>query len=444
MTAPADHSTLYSAVPRSVRKHLTFGLALMVIALGGFGAWAFRAPLAAAVMAPGSFVATGRNKVVQHLEGGIIREILVREGDIVRQNQTLLRLDETAAQANKRELELRRARLEAINSRLRAEIDWADAPDFPAYLQSRSEKDPAIAAIMSEQMTAFTAARARIEGAIGLLQSNINAGQSRISGYQGQLTSLQTQIGLLREDHGTREQLFTRGLVRRSEVNALARAIADAQGQIERLMSQIAETEEIVRKSEREIEQTRTEHRQTSLDETQSIRAELDSVREQSLKAADVLKRVEILSPVTGVIVRMYYHTAGGVIEAGKPIIEILPQDAPLVIETHVSRADIDDVAVGQRAAVRLTALNQRTTPVLEGELVYISADALATETNGIPQEIYVARIALPASELDRVRGFRPMPGMPAEVLIETAARTFAQYLIKPVQDSLSRAFREH
>ncbi|WBU64444.1 HlyD family type I secretion periplasmic adaptor subunit [Paracoccus aerodenitrificans] len=443
MSSPSSIEALYARVPRSVTGHLIFGLVLLVLSFGGFGAWAFRAPLAAAVMAPGSFVATGQNKIVQHLEGGIISEILVGEGDSVSAGQPLIRLDETAAMANKRELELRRARLEAISARLRAEYDGLETPNFSDFLLDQAD-DPAISMIMNEQLAAFRAAKAKLDGEIVLLQSNILAGTSRADGYRGQLSAVETQLDLLREDHDTRSQLLERGLVKRSELNSLARAVANAEGEAERLKSQIAETLETVNKAKSEIEQTRRQHIQTALDESQSIEADLDSVREQSMRARDILERSEIVSPVSGTIVRMYYHTAGGVIEAGKAIVEILPDDAPLVIETHVSRTDVDDVAVGQRASVRLTSLNQRTTPVLEGELIYVSADALTTETDGIPKEVYVARIDIPASELDRVTGFRPTPGMPAEVMIETQSRTFARYLVKPIEDSLSRAFREN
>lgn len=443
MTGSVDPDGLYDRVPRSVTAHLVAGLALLVVSLGGFGNWALRAPLAAAVMAPGSFVATGRNKIVQHLEGGIIREILVAEGDAVGAGQALVRLDRTASIANRRELELRRARLEAISARLRAEYAAADALEFGGFLQTRRE-DASFAAIMAEQQAAFRAARARLKGEITLLESNIAASRSRILGYEGQLAAIVTQLALLREDHDARDLLLARGLVRRSEVNALARAIADAEGEAGRMRSLIAETQEAVRKAESEIEQALTQHKQTALDESQGIEAELDSVREQSLKAQDVLERSQIVSPVAGTIVRMHYHTPGGVIEAGKPILEILPLDAPLIIETYISRTDIDEIEIGQKAAVRMTSLNQRTTPVLQGHLVYVSADALTTETDGIAREVYVVRIDLPSSELERVRGFRPTPGMPAEVMIETSARTFAQYLIKPIEDSLSRAFREN
>ncbi len=442
MSKTSDPDGLYDRVPRSVRGHLIFGLVLLVLSFGGFGAWAFRAELSAAVMAPGSFVATGRNKIVQHLEGGIIRELPVAEGDSVSAGQVLVRLDQTAAIANQRELELRRARLEAISARLRAEYSGAGTLVFAGFLLDH-DNEPAFAAIMAEQSAAFRAARARLDGEVVLLQSNIAASESRILGYRDQLTAVETQLALLRDDHLARDTLLQRGLVRRSEVNALARAIADAEGEAGRLKSLIAETEEAIQKARSEIEQALNRHAQTALDESQGIEAELDSVREQSLKAQDIVARAQITSPVSGTIVRMYYHTAGGVIEPGKPIMEILPRDAPLIVETQISRSDIDAVEIGQKAAVRLSSLNQRTTPVLEGTLVYVSADALTTQSNGTAQEIYIARIDLAPAELRRIRGFNPTPGMPAEVMIETSARTFAQYLIKPIEDSLSRAFRE-
>ena len=442
MSRTSDPDGLYDRVPRSVRGHLIFGLVLLVLSFGGFGAWAFRAELSAAVMAPGSFVATGRNKIVQHLEGGIIRELLVAEGETVSAGQVLVSLDRTAAIANQRELELRRARLEAISARLRAEYSGAGTLVFAGFLLDH-DNEPAFAAIMAEQSAAFRAARARLDGEVVLLQSNIAASESRILGYRDQLTAVETQLALLRDDHLARDTLLQRGLVRRSEVNALARAIADAEGEAGRLKSLIAETEEAIQKARSEIEQALNRHAQTALDESQGIEAELDSVREQSLKAQDIVARAQITSPVSGTIVRMYYHTAGGVIEPGKPIMEILPRDAPLIVETQISRSDIDAVEIGQKAAVRLSSLNQRTTPVLEGTLVYVSADALTTQSNGTAQEIYIARIDLAPAELRRIRGFNPTPGMPAEVMIETSARTFAQYLIKPIEDSLSRAFRE-
>lgn len=161
-------------------------------------------------------------------------------------------------------------------------------------------------------------------------------------------------------------------------------------------------------------------------------------------KAENVLSRTEVLAPVSGAVVRLYYHTTGGVIESGRAIAEILPDDAPLIIETLVERGDIDSVKTGLQATVRLIALNQRTTPILTGEVFYISADAVAQASDAAKgREVYVVRVLLSPEELARVPGFSPKPGMPVEMMIETDARTFAQYISKPVVDSMARAFRE-
>jgi HlyD family secretion protein len=194
------------------------------------------------------------------------------------------------------------------------------------------------------------------------------------------------------------------------------------------------------------MEQTISTYRQAALDELQQVQAELDSVREQERKASSVLRRVVIDAPVSGTVVRLNYSGAGGVVEAGKVIAEILPSDVPLIIETLIARTDIDNVRLGQGAAVRLIALNQRTTPILQGKVFYVSADAIADKNaEGLAQrEVYLARIELPAAELRRVPGFAPMPGMPVEVMIQTAERTFAQYIAKPITDSMQRAFREN
>lgn len=430
-------------LPRSVTRHVVFGLVLLVMSFGGFGAWALRAPLAAAVLAPGSFVATGRNKIIQHLEGGIISSILVNEGDQVAANQPLLQLDQTSALANQRELMLRRARLEAIVARLTAEYSGTETVALPDFLDEL-KGDPEIDEIIGEQLTNFAASRAKFASDLALLQSNIVAGDARREGLEEQLAALERQAALLHEDHETRTELLERGLVRRPEVNALSRAIAEADGEAARLRSQIRETVELTEKGRLQIEQARNEDRQVALDEMQAIEADLDSVREQSLKAQDILSRADILSPVAGTVVRLHYHTVGGVIEAGKPIVEILPHDVPLIIEAQVPRTDVDALTVGHVASIRLTSLNQRTTPVLNGRLIYVSADAIPTETDGVRREVYLARVDVQPEELSRVHGFSPTPGMPAEIMIETESRTFMQYLLKPIRDSLSRAFLEN
>ncbi|MBP2557410.1 HlyD family secretion protein [Neorhizobium galegae] len=433
----------YSEVPRSVWKQTVTGLALTAIAFGGFGTWAATAPLAAAVIAQGSFVATGRNKIVQHFEGGIIRELLVSEGDQVVENQPVVRLDETASQAKKREFFLRRARLEATAARLTAQSEGADSMVISSYLNDFRD-DPDVSAIILTQQLNFKAQRMKLATELSLLKQNMKALEFRSEGYVRHREAMSRQLAMLKEEYDIKRVLLTKGLLRATEVRALQRAIADAEGQIGRLEAEISETGAQLLKGQQEIMRAEETYREEALDRLQSIQGERDAAREQSREADDVLRRATILAPVSGTVVRTYYHTTGGVIESGKGIMEILPAGVPLIIEAKVPRNEIDSVKVGQKATVRLIALNQRTTPVLQGEVFYVSADAMEDSKAGLSNhDVYVARINISSDEIARIKGFTPQPGMPAEIMIQTAVRTFFSYLVKPVVDSMSRAFTE-
>ena len=432
----------HANVPRSIRKHVIFGTVLLIASFGGFGSWAFRAPLAAAVIAQGSFVATGQNKIIQHLEGGIIKDINIREGDIVEAGQVLLSLDETAAEANERELFIRQARLEATQARLLAQYRELEVLELPEIITDNLD-DSEVSTIAESQRLAFRAASAARRNDISLLERNIDALGIRARGYEVQLDSHNEQLRILKDEYDTKAGLLKKGLLRKSELNILERAVAEATGQIGRLEAEISEIDQIKMKYNGQVEKARSEYKQVALTDLQAVQAELESIREKARKAKNVLARSEVLAPVAGTVVRMHYNTPGGVIESGNPIVEIIPANAPLIVEIMISRTDIDDIAQGQEAVVRLSALNQRTTPVLNGEVIYISADAVTDTTTGQAREVYVARVNLPPEELSRARGFIPTPGMPAEVMIQTAERTFVQYLTKPISDSMSRAFRE-
>lgn len=432
----------YAEVPRSIWKQTAFGLVLITVAFGGFGTWAFTAPLASAIIAQGSFVATGQNKIVQHLEGGIIKEILVNEGDQVRLDQPLIKLDETAAQTNARQLFLRMARLEAISARLNAQVQGNGSIQFPSIILD-NRGDPEISPIMESQQLNFNASESKRDSDIALFDQNIKAMEFRNEGINEQISSVRRQLAFLKEEYLGKQKLLDQGLIRGTEVKAIQRAMADAEGQIGKMVAEVSENREQIVRFDQQITQTKDTYRQAALQELQSLEAELDAVREQSREAENVLRRVTINAPVPGTIIRMYYHTAGGVIESGKAILEILPTDVPLVIEAQVPRTDIDNVKVGQKASVRLTALNRRTTPVLEGEVYYVSADALPEMQGPVPKEVYLARVRLPVSELARVPGFSPTPGMPAEIMVQEHPRTFFSYLTKPIADSMARAFME-
>lgn len=442
LIATPRNSDWYQEVPRSIGKQAIFGIILLFVTFGGFGAWAMLAPLAAAVIAQGSFVATGQNKIVQHLEGGIISDILVQEGDRVAEGQIMLTLDQTLALATNRELALRRIRLEATQARLVAEHEHQDSLTFPAHLESDSA-DPEVAMILHGQSLAFQAAVASLANDVSVISRNLEALDIRMTGYGIQLNATRSQLALLSEELETKSRLLESGLSRRSETLALRRAILEAEGQIGRLEAEIAELTEMRAKFEAQVTKTRDEYSRNALTHLQTIESELESVREHQRKSSNILDRTHVIAPVAGTVVRLYYHTTGGVVESGRPIVEILPADAPLIIELLVPRTNIDSVSIGQHATVRMTGLNQRTTPVLNGTVEHVSADAISDAPNGARREVYLARVTVPLEEMQRIQGFSPTPGMPAEIMIQTEKRTFAQYLAKPVMDSMTRAFKE-
>lgn len=432
----------FSEVPRTIWKQTGVGLALIFLCFGGFGTWAVTAPLAAAVIAQGSFVATGRNKIVQHLEGGVIQALLVKEGDQVEEGQPLVRLDETAARAKTRELFLRKMRLDATAARLVAQSEEQTQFSPPTEF-STFHDDEALQSILVSQQLNFKAQQTKLSGEVSLLAQNVEALHYRSKGYALQRKSYEQQLSLLEAELESKQFLFKKGVVRGNDLKAIQRAIADAQGQIGRLQAEVAETEAQIIKGKQEIERAHQSYREDALDRLQEIQSERDQIREQLRQAENVLERTTIHAPVSGVVVRTYYHTTGGVIESGKGILEILPSGVPLIIEAQIPRTAIDQVKVGQMATVRLIALNQRTTPVLKGTVIYVSADALQETGRQAGQEVYVARVDLSASELARLKGFKPTPGMPAEVMVQTESRTFLSYLAKPITDSMSRAFME-
>ncbi|MET3854602.1 HlyD family type I secretion periplasmic adaptor subunit [Rhizobium sp. OAE497] len=432
----------YSEVPRSIRYHTMIGLAVLIISFGSFGFWAGTAPLASAIIAQGSFVATGNNKIVQHLEGGIIKDMRVSEGDVVKEGDVLLTLDPTAALSNDRMLKLRRLRLEAVVARLHAEAAGDRDFKIPDIVMAEAS-DPDIGSIIQSQNIVFHSKQVKLEEQLNLIEKNIASLEYRYKGYSGQKDSFDRQLALLTEERDSKARLVKVGYMRRTDLLAIERAMADAMGDISRLQGELNESEAEIAKFRQEAIIAVNSNKQAALDALETAESDLDSVREQVREAQGVLERTVIRSPVNGTVVRAYYHTAGGVITTGKPIMEILPAHVPLIIEAQVLRTSIDQLHEGQTAAIRLSALNRRTTPVLNGKVFYVSADSIEENAGLQTKDVYIVRVEIPDSEIAKVHNFHPVPGMPADVLIQTSERTFFEYITKPITDSMSRAFKE-
>ncbi len=433
----------YADVPRRTYMPTVLGFLAIVVFVAGFGVWANSAPIAGAVISFGTFVTTGQNKIVQHLEGGIIRDILVREGDLVEEGQTLLQLDETAPKAELDRLLLRHMRDEAMEARLIAQI--RDQPEviYPASLLANKD-DPDVRSIVGAQQLTFEAWRKNLEADVAALKDSISAIKERVTAAETQKKAVERQIQLIGEELAAKSSLLPGGLVRKPEILALQRAQAGLHGEVGKLDGEMGEAKEQIARTQQQILSMRTAAIKEAVEQLHRTRGEIADVRERIRSQQGVLSRVNITAPVRGIVVKLRYHTTGGVIEPGKNILEILPLRDGLIIEVRVRPQDIDHVKVGQEASIRLTALNRRTTPTLSGKVIYVSADALPDDLQTVQgREVYVVRIALDEHQPPPMENFKPKPGMPAEVYIKTTERTFLEYLMQPIKDSMSRAFRE-
>jgi HlyD family type I secretion membrane fusion protein len=441
----------YGGVPLSAKWPIFTGLAILVVWLGCFGVWAGVAPLNSAVVASGTFVATGQNKQIQHFEGGIIREIVVSEGDVVEPNQVLARMDDTAANAKLRRLVLKKYRLIAMKARLEAEMRASDTIETPSAF-AQSARDPEIEAILDRQRAELRARRASLANEESVLRKQIAGLEESVRGYQAQVQSTRERIALFAEELKDKDSLLRQQLVRKTDVLAVRRSEAGLGGDLGEYLGRIADSNERIAQAHEKIAQVYSTALRDAIKELRETEADLDDVEEQIRAAQDVVDRVEVRSPVRGIVVKKNFHTAGGVVSSGAVILELLPIGEERIIEAHVNPKDISHVSVGQEALVRLSALNQRITPMVGASVIYVSADALAQQlqvkTETRPEtdarRDYVVRVRLdPDDILRRVPEFVPTPGMPADVYIKTGERTFFEYIMKPVFDSFSRAFRE-
>jgi HlyD family type I secretion membrane fusion protein len=433
----------YEQVPRRTHFHVILGLIAIALSVIGFGIWSGTALIAGAVVTSGAFVATGQNKIIQHLEGGVIREILVREGDRVEVGQELMLLDPTGPKAELDRFVIRHSRAMAMEARLRAEINGDAAVTFPPELLAQRNSADFVSIIGAQQMT-FDAWHKNLEADIAALRDGIAALRERISAAQVQIKSVERQLVLINGELQQKSQLLPKGLIRQSEVLALQRAEANLEGEIGRLNGEVGDAKQQIAKMEQQIVGTRTAAIKEAVEQLHQTRAEIADLRERIRSQQGVLERIRIMAPVAGVVVKLRYHTTGGVVEPGKNIMEIIPIQEDLIIEVHVRPQDIDHVKVGQEAAIRLAALNRRTTPMLRGTVAYVSADALPDETQALQaKDSYIVRVKLKDEHFAFDPKFKPKAGMPAEVYIKTTERTFFEYLVQPIKDSMSRAFRE-
>jgi HlyD family secretion protein len=422
------------------RRLIYAGSALVGVFVIGFGIWAAFAPLESAVIASGTVVSESHRKTLQHLEGGIIKDILVKDGDAVAAGQTLVRLDDTKARTTflAAQAELWDAR--AAGARLIAERDGSDQIAFPAELLAQ-RANPAAAQALAGQQKIFDAWRQLEISKIDAIHERINESRAEIVGLQAEVTADEQRIALLNQEIASVSKLVAQGLERMPRLLELRRELAESQGKRGDTVAEIARAKQTIAEADVDILSLKNddqEHAASDLRDTERRRHDLD---EQTQAAAAVLARTDITAPEAGTVTDLRVHTPGGVIGPGEPILDLVPKSDPLIVEAQVSPIDIDRLREGLSAEIRLLPYGTRRIPPLDATVTYVSADQLVDKMTH--KSYFEVKLAVDPAQLKGQSEVKLIPGMPAEAMIKTGKSTVALYALSPFVDDFHRAFRE-
>ncbi len=426
----------------SSKGPVLFGFFSLIILFGGFGTWAVTTEISGAIVASGRIEVDRNRQIVQHEKGGVVAEIMVDEGDTVAAGDLLIRFDPDQLTSQLSIAEGQLYELMARRGRLEAERDETDAVTFEPELVSAGQRNADLQELMEGQVNLFDARNnsvARETEQLGKRRGQIG---SQIGGIEAQEVALGRQLELIEEELGNQQSLLDRGLAQASTVLNLQREQARLRGQIGQLVASKAETEERGTEIDIEILKLGTSGREDAITNLRDLRyRELELVEQRRALKAEI-DRLDIRAPVSGIIYGMQVQTPRSVVRAAEPIMYLVPQDRPLIIAARVQPIHVDEIDVGQSVNLRLSALDQRTTPELVGQVMQISADSIEDQNTG--QTYFRAEIALNPGEMEKLpKGTILLPGMPVEAFIRTGDRSPLAYLIKPMADYFARAFRE-
>lgn len=422
---------------RSVAR---FGYAVIALTFGLLGGWAALASIDSAVVATGLVSVESKRKAVQHLEGGIVREINVTNGDRVELGQVLFRLDATTSDANYASTRYQLDVGLANEARLVAERDSLPEPVFPEALVKRADL-PEVARIIDDQLTQFRERRASIQGQIAVMKNRIIQYGSEIDGLDRERESAQQQLFFVDDELVGVKQLAKKGLVSKTRESALEREKARLDGIIGRNQADSAKARNAIGEVEIQIRQIQQQFLEQVTEQLADIRLKLGDLHERIRVVEDVRNRIDVVAPRSGMVLNLKVFTLGGVVRPGETLLEIVPDDDDLVVEAHIEVTDIDRVHTGLPAEVRFPAFHSRTTPLIMGTLQDISSDRLTDEKTGMPY--YLALVAVRDTDLPAELKERLRPGMPADVIFPTGERTVFDYLTRPLTEAVTTSFRE-
>ena len=426
---------------RSIRRNLWAGVAVALVLVGGVGGWGATTDISGAVIAPGAVVVDTNLRKVQHPTGGVIGEILARDGDRVKAGDVLVRLDATITRANLAIVVKGLDELRARKARLEAERDNGERIEFPEELTGR-QSDPGVARIMTSERKLFDLRQATRSGQKSQLRERIAQLNQEVEGLDAQVAAKAQEIELIQKELVGARDLWDKNLYTIAKLTYLQREATRVEGERARLASNRAQARGKIAETELQIVQIDRDLASEVAKELREIDAKIGELLERQVAAEDQLKRIDIRAPIDGIVHQSTAHTVGGVITAGgDPLMLVVPESDRLIVEAKVTPQDIDQLHIGQVARVRFLAFNQRATPEIAGVVSRIAADAVTEQRTGLAY--YTVRISLAPEEIALLGEVKLVPGMPVQVFVTTGDRKVISYLLRPLTDHLARAFRE-
>lgn len=416
------------------------GYSIIFITFGIMGGWAAIAKVDRAVVATGYVSVETNRKTLQHLEGGIVRQIYVKEGDHVHQGQLLIRLEKLQAQANFDAASGQLLSALALESRLIAERDSAENIQWPAEFTS-SQKDPTIAKLMDDQQAQFLERKETLNGQISIIEQKKKQLETEIQGIDIERDSTQRQVEYINKELVGLRELLKKQLVPTNRVYATERERTKLEGGIGKLISDKAKAQTAIKEMDVQIAQTRQKFNEDVATTLLEVRQKLNDYKQKHVVANDVLKRVDLTSPRDGVIQNLKVFTLGQVLKPGEPLLDIVPDDELLIVQAQFQPQDIDVVHAGQNAEIRFPAFHSRTLPMMAGTIETLSNDRMMDEA--LKQPYYLGTISIAKSEIPDEYRTRLRAGMPAEVIVAAGERTVMDYLISPISSAIRKTFIE-
>jgi membrane fusion protein, type I secretion system len=443
--APAATSTAARrgppAVSDSMRWAAIAGWSIIAIFFGGFGAWAVTAPLHGAVVANGFVRVEGNRKSIQHLDGGIVKQLNVKEGDRVNAGDVLIVLDDTQARAEYNVLSQQFLVLRASEERLKAELAGASGLTMPEDLKAAGNEHPDITGIWNGQIHQFESRLAALAGARSVIREKIAQLEAQITGGEAQEKAYREQFDSVRKERESLTSLVERGLIAKPRYLQLERSGVGLEGQAAETSANIAKSRQAIAEQTQQMAQLDNERMTEVTKDLRDTQAKLLEVIPKLSNAKAVLGRMDIRSPYSGEVVGLNVFSVGGVIMRGDKLMDVVPERDSLIVEAQIAVDDIANVHPDMNADVHLIAYKQRITPVVRGKVMQVSADRLTEKRNDNPY--YVALVRIDENDLAEVPNVRLYPGMPATVMIQTVERTALDYLVGPLVMSFNRAFRQ-